>query len=918
MTIWRWVDKRIERVLAEQSPDRVVGEKSQELSPELPIDELKTSTPPIQVQVVEPEAPGLLVHRRDNQRALTSEDPELAALLNEQTLLTQRDNVLVGAILTLVSVGALLLSFYLSQFPRLCSAFSDSDVGFSERCISNENVYLLAPLPVLAVAGILVFLTLNSHITASLLHKVESALQLKVDFELAPDVEKGEVHSIRLPSSNSLIGLIFSGKRAKTLRVYQASNFVTLVAIIGLVFGLLVPVMGRVSGTLQWVTLGIYGPPFLVLFVAFYRSAFFSRRVLRDATAAQAVLDERKKDWPLAEGVRWLKRDEVSGRRPIGFLLLPRPTELLFKSQVIAVSIVLARFAAGGEWTGRWNALVAVAAFEGLLYQARYMLNDAVDYEVDRSNPRPEGKGRCPYMGRQTRTVVRIAALGRLALFSILVLTALPASVGTPVAVAAGCVLVLMGFYDRFSEFSRERWGLGPSTDLAGRPSDSSGWIQSVSPVPATIRLILVAPGYAIRAVLGVAIALDGWPHWQAIVAIGLALGAMEAANVALAWIAEGAGNVSSDGSRYRIGLGRRPHMGWLLRNAGVVNENSRVVVADGVAHEDDLAASAVLVTTSRINGPRLWNLWMAISLTSGAVAGVLLNNRLSPIDHKWLVVALLSFVPACLLLVRVSGRVPSVLSPANWMIVPAWLGVALVAHWVSSQIAESDESIQYWPSWVLISLLSALYAASRLTTYEAYLGTVKQLVAVAIQIMVRLALLPRYVVGFFLGADLFPKRLEQEKDENPLARVYPVLSLGEALAVVTELRLDHCIFDLENTLGPYSSNQSKNDPLAHTPLPPQVALVVSNARWTKNLESVGGCAAIGLARKPFTRKSKIDDALNHKTIDAVVGDQVLTDGLLAMRLGVPFVHVDRQTSEEPAWPRLMRKVGNLVLKLIG
>jgi predicted HAD superfamily phosphohydrolase YqeG len=47
-----------------------------------------------------------------------------------------------------------------------------------------------------------------------------------------------------------------------------------------------------------------------------------------------------------------------------------------------------------------------------------------------------------------------------------------------------------------------------------------------------------------------------------------------------------------------------------------------------------------------------------------------------------------------------------------------------------------------------------------------------------------------------------------------------------------------------------------------------------------------------------------------------VVGDQVLTDGLLARRLGYPFLHY-RHPQQEPIGPRLLDGVGQLAQPLI-
>lgn len=48
-----------------------------------------------------------------------------------------------------------------------------------------------------------------------------------------------------------------------------------------------------------------------------------------------------------------------------------------------------------------------------------------------------------------------------------------------------------------------------------------------------------------------------------------------------------------------------------------------------------------------------------------------------------------------------------------------------------------------------------------------------------------------------------------------------------------------------------------------------------------------------------------------------VAGDQVPTDGLLARRLGFTFLHYQPRLGDVPLGPRLMRRLGQLVLPLL-
>jgi predicted HAD superfamily phosphohydrolase YqeG len=74
------------------------------------------------------------------------------------------------------------------------------------------------------------------------------------------------------------------------------------------------------------------------------------------------------------------------------------------------------------------------------------------------------------------------------------------------------------------------------------------------------------------------------------------------------------------------------------------------------------------------------------------------------------------------------------------------------------------------------------------------------------------------------------------------------------------------------------------------------------------NIELV---AVIG-ARKPYRTSY-----LRHiRAPVVVVGDQVLTDGILALRIGATFCHW-QTTKAIPWWPRLQRLVGHLIARLL-
>jgi|GEM_PF-6346204 len=115
--------------------------------------------------------------------------------------------------------------------------------------------------------------------------------------------------------------------------------------------------------------------------------------------------------------------------------------------------------------------------------------------------------------------------------------------------------------------------------------------------------------------------------------------------------------------------------------------------------------------------------------------------------------------------------------------------------------------------------------------------------------------------------------------------------SVEEAVAVAIGLH-GRPLVDLDGTLVPQSAGL---DDVSATAPPEGVirsirelgAVIVTNRRAVP--ERYLGLPVIGRARKPFTDARLLPDAA---TIACVIGDQLMTDGLLAGRLGVPFIQV--------------------------
>lgn len=131
-------------------------------------------------------------------------------------------------------------------------------------------------------------------------------------------------------------------------------------------------------------------------------------------------------------------------------------------------------------------------------------------------------------------------------------------------------------------------------------------------------------------------------------------------------------------------------------------------------------------------------------------------------------------------------------------------------------------------------------------------------------------------------------------------------------------------IVDVENTLVPYGSSPADAQRfldraeaafrgLSH--LRSLVFLSNSTVEFSVGVvHRTWVAASRSRARKPWTTRTTLARLTRGIPIAAVCGDQPFTDGLLAWRLGVQFVHIQIDSDHEPLWPRLMRRAGRLLL----
>jgi predicted HAD superfamily phosphohydrolase YqeG len=135
-------------------------------------------------------------------------------------------------------------------------------------------------------------------------------------------------------------------------------------------------------------------------------------------------------------------------------------------------------------------------------------------------------------------------------------------------------------------------------------------------------------------------------------------------------------------------------------------------------------------------------------------------------------------------------------------------------------------------------------------------------------------------------------------------------------LVVLGKLRPATLVVDVEPLVVPWDSTPTlfanAADDFAQTmrtSIPSVISVIYSNnSRRPRAADGKSSIRIVAAARKPWRIRYLRDEP---RPV-AVIGDQVLTDGLLAWRLGVSFLHW-QVAGPMPHWPRLQRWLGRIV-----
>jgi fructose-1,6-bisphosphatase/inositol monophosphatase family enzyme len=183
-------------------------------------------------------------------------------------------------------------------------------------------------------------------------------------------------------------------------------------------------------------------------------------------------------------------------RSLVSYLIMPRPKDLV-KGTLIPVTYLLGAVAAGGVTVeSLTRAAVTVAAVELLIYPARYQWNDARGFVADQRHPDNAARGRLPGPIAHARShVLTSCAVAALRVLAVAVLVvALPAlHLGGVLAFATVGIFGVAAVYE---------W-------LRSRFTGRTGLIPPPLRVGVLLIWLVVGAGYAVRGMIGLALALD-------------------------------------------------------------------------------------------------------------------------------------------------------------------------------------------------------------------------------------------------------------------------------------------------------------------------------------------------------------------------------------------------------------------------
>jgi hypothetical protein len=147
-------------------------------------------------------------------------------------------------------------------------------------------------------------------------------------------------------------------------------------------------------------------------------------------------------------------------------------------------------------------------------------------------------------------------------------------------------------------------------------------------------------------------------------------------------------------------------------------------------------------------------------------------------------------------------------------------------------------------------------------------------------------------------------------------APIHDVSSLDDVAAFVSARPGGHVvIFDADNTLVPQGAPVDEFGIAVNEAIDRFEALAdVDRVIVLTNGPERGVSRIVSRGNKPWTTRRRL--ALNKAKPIVVIGDQILTDGMLAWRLGATFLHLVVDAGNEAKTQAAMRRVGKIVTAL--
>jgi len=147
-------------------------------------------------------------------------------------------------------------------------------------------------------------------------------------------------------------------------------------------------------------------------------------------------------------------------------------------------------------------------------------------------------------------------------------------------------------------------------------------------------------------------------------------------------------------------------------------------------------------------------------------------------------------------------------------------------------------------------------------------------------------------------------------------APMHDISSLDEIAAFVPPDPGGHTlIFDADNTLAPQGAPLDQFGALVNEAIDRFEALAgVDRVIILTNGPERGVSRMIARGNKPWTTRRRL--SLSRDSRIVVIGDQILTDGLLAWRLGGPFLYLVIDQNGEDARQAAMRGIGKVLTGL--